>query len=72
LKFQVARRIAMFGIDGNSLPRGMLVGTVEIVGCRQLDECDSPAAWYVGRTHVAVGGKRPQATVRAVIRGGGG
>jgi hypothetical protein len=25
---------------------------------------------YVGRTHTAVGGKRPQATVRAVIRDG--
>jgi undecaprenyl-phosphate 4-deoxy-4-formamido-L-arabinose transferase len=27
---------------------------------------------YVGRTHTAVGGKKPQAAVRAVIRGGGG
>jgi undecaprenyl-phosphate 4-deoxy-4-formamido-L-arabinose transferase len=27
---------------------------------------------YVGRTHTAVAGRRPQATVRAVVRGGGG
>jgi undecaprenyl-phosphate 4-deoxy-4-formamido-L-arabinose transferase len=49
-----------------SLMVGLLViGGVQMVFLGVLGE-------YVGRTHVAVGGKRPQATVRAVIRGGGG
>jgi undecaprenyl-phosphate 4-deoxy-4-formamido-L-arabinose transferase len=49
-----------------SLMVGLLViGGVQMVFLGVLGE-------YVGRTHTAVGGKKPQATVRAVIRGGGG
>jgi polyisoprenyl-phosphate glycosyltransferase len=49
-----------------SLMVGLLVvGGVQMVFLGVLGE-------YVGRTHVAAGGKRPQATVRTVIRGGGG
>jgi hypothetical protein len=36
-----ARIAAHFGIDVDGLPRGVLVGTVEIVGCRALDTSDS-------------------------------
>jgi polyisoprenyl-phosphate glycosyltransferase len=49
-----------------SLMVGLLViGGVQMVFLGVLGE-------YVGRTHTAVGGKKPQATIRAVIRGGGG
>jgi hypothetical protein len=41
-----ARIAAKFGIDVNGLPRSVLVGTVEIVGCRPLDVSDSPAACF--------------------------
>jgi hypothetical protein len=34
------------GIDVAALPRGVLVGTVEIVGCRRLETSDSDAAGY--------------------------
>jgi undecaprenyl-phosphate 4-deoxy-4-formamido-L-arabinose transferase len=49
-----------------SLMVGMLViGGVQMVFLGVLGE-------YVGRTHTAIAGKKPQATVRAVIRGGRG
>jgi len=49
-----------------SLMVGLLViGGVEMVFLGVMGE-------YVGRMHTAVAGKKPQATVRAVIRGGGG
>ena len=35
-----------FGIDVDALPRGVLVGTVEIVGCRPLETSDSTAACF--------------------------
>jgi len=41
-----ARIAAEFGIDVDGLPRGKLVGTVEIVGCRPLDVDDSLAACF--------------------------
>ena len=49
-----------------SLMVGLLViGGVQMVFLGVLGE-------YVGRTHQAVGGKKPQAAVRVMIRGGGG
>jgi hypothetical protein len=39
-----ARIAARFGIDVDSLPRGVLVGTVAIVGCRPLEYRDGGAA----------------------------
>jgi len=41
-----ARIIREFGIDVDGLPRGVLVGTVEIVGCRPLEKSDSQAACF--------------------------
>jgi len=41
-----ARIVAQFGVDVDSLPRGVLVGTVEIVGCRPLETSDSEAACF--------------------------
>ena len=41
-----ARSAAQFGIDVDGLPRGVLVGTVEIVGCRFLEKSDSKAACF--------------------------
>ena len=41
-----ARIVAQFGIDVDGLPRGVLVGTVEIVGCRPLEMSDSTAACF--------------------------
>jgi len=35
-----------FGIDVDGLPRGVLVGIVEIVGCRPLEKSDSTAACF--------------------------
>jgi hypothetical protein len=39
-----ARIAAQFGIDVDGLPRGVLVGTVEIIGCMPLKPDDSQAA----------------------------
>jgi hypothetical protein len=40
-------RIAVdFGIDIDALPRGVLVGTVEIVGCEPIEPRHSPAACF--------------------------
>jgi hypothetical protein len=41
-----ARVAARFGIDVDALPRGVLVGTVEIVGSRHLAKIDSGAACF--------------------------
>ena len=41
-----ARTAAQFGIDVDGLPRGVLVGTVEIVGCLPLNQDDSDAACF--------------------------
>src|SRR5690242_2351771 len=41
-----ARIASQFGIDVDALPRGVLVGTVEIVGCRPLEMSDSEAACF--------------------------
>ena len=41
-----ARIAAEFGIDVDGLPRGVLVGTVEIVGCLPLQQDDSQAACF--------------------------
>ena len=41
-----SRIAAKFGIDVGALPRGVLVGTVEIVGCRHLNRADSEAACF--------------------------
>jgi ASCH domain len=41
-----ARIAAKFGIDVDALPRGVLVGTVEIVGCRPVEKSDSEAACF--------------------------
>jgi hypothetical protein len=40
------RIAAQFGIDVDGLPRGVLIGTIEIVGCRPLDKSDSPVACF--------------------------
>ena len=41
-----ARVADQFGIDVDGLPRGVLVGTIEIVGCRPLEKSDSEAACF--------------------------
>jgi hypothetical protein len=41
-----ARIAAQFGIDVDGLPRGVLVGTVQIVGCMRLKPDDSQAACF--------------------------
>jgi hypothetical protein len=41
-----SRIAARFGIDVGALPRGVLVGSVEIVGCRHLNSGDSEAACF--------------------------
>jgi hypothetical protein len=41
-----ARIAAKFSIDADGLPRGVLVGIVEIVGCRRLEMRDSKAACF--------------------------
>jgi hypothetical protein len=41
-----ARIAARFGIDVDGLPRGVLVGTVEIIGCRYAAKGDSEAACF--------------------------
>ncbi len=41
-----ARIADQFGLDVDGLPRGVLVGTIEIVGCRPLDKKDSTAACF--------------------------
>jgi hypothetical protein len=41
-----ARISARFGIDVDDLPRGVLVGTVAIVGCLPLKEDDGEAACF--------------------------
>src|SRR5947208_599124 len=41
-----ARISGEFGIDVDGLPRGVLVGTVLIVGCLPLESHDSPAACF--------------------------
>jgi hypothetical protein len=45
-KREEARIAAQFGIDVDALPRGVLVGSVEIVGCRHLTRGDSEAACF--------------------------
>lgn len=40
------RIAAQYGINVDGLPRGVLVGTVEIVGCRHLAKSDSEAACF--------------------------
>jgi hypothetical protein len=42
-----ARIADQFDIDVDGLPRGMLVGTVEIVDCRPLNKRDSKAACFM-------------------------
>ena len=41
-----ARIADQFGIDVDGLPRGVLVGTVEIMGCLPLQQDDSHAACF--------------------------
>jgi hypothetical protein len=41
-----ARIASQFGIEVDALPRGVLVGTVEIVGCGPLEMSDSRAACF--------------------------
>jgi ASCH domain len=41
-----ARIAAQFGIDMEGLPRGVLVGTVQIVRCRPLERRDSESACF--------------------------
>jgi hypothetical protein len=41
-----ARIAAQFGMDVDGLPRGVLVGTIEIVGCRPLEKSDGKAACF--------------------------
>jgi hypothetical protein len=41
-----ARIATEFGIDVDALPRGVIVGTVEIVGCKPLRQEHSPAACF--------------------------
>jgi hypothetical protein len=41
-----ARIASQIGIDVDALPRGVLVGTVEIVGCRPVEMSDSKAACF--------------------------
>jgi hypothetical protein len=41
-----ARISSQLGIDVDVLPRGVLVGTVEIIGCRPLEMSDSRAACF--------------------------
>jgi hypothetical protein len=41
-----ARIAEEFGIEIDGLPRGVLVGTVEIVGCRDLIKSDGPSACF--------------------------
>jgi hypothetical protein len=41
-----SRIAAQFGIDVDGLPRGVLVGTVEIVGCRPVEKSHSEAACF--------------------------
>jgi hypothetical protein len=40
------RIAAQYGIDVGALPRGVLVGTVEITGCRPVEKSDSEAACF--------------------------
>ena len=48
-----ARIAAQFGIDVDGLPRGVLVGTVETVGCRPLEKSDSkPACIEINKASV--------------------
>jgi len=49
-----ARIAAKFGIDVDGLPRGVLVGTVEIVGCRPLERSDSTPACFTSPTGLGV------------------
>src|SRR5208283_4968652 len=42
-----ARITAQFGIEVDGLPRGVLVGSVEIVGCLPLGLDDSDAAFFL-------------------------
>jgi hypothetical protein len=47
-----ARIAQVYGIDVDGLPRGVLVGTVDIVGCLPLKEDDSQAACFqITETH---------------------
>jgi ASCH domain len=41
-----ARIAAQYGIDVGALPRGVLVGTVEIIGCRPVEITDSEEACF--------------------------
>jgi ASCH domain len=41
-----ARIAAEYSIDVDALPRGVLVGTVEIIGCRSVGRSDSEAACF--------------------------
>ena len=41
-----ARIADRYGIDVDGLPRGVLVGTVQIIGCQPLKRDDSPAACF--------------------------
>ena len=41
-----ARIADQFAIDVDGLPRGVLVGTVQIIGCQPLQRDDSPAACF--------------------------
>jgi hypothetical protein len=41
-----SRITAQYGIDVGALPRGVLVGTVQIIGCRPLQRSDSEAACF--------------------------
>jgi ASCH domain len=40
------RIAAQYGIDVHALPRGVLIGSVEIVGCRHVEKSDSEAACF--------------------------
>ena len=64
-----SRIAARFGIDVDDLPRGVLVGTVAIVGCQPLQQDDSQAACFeITETHGFYGWllARPQRTEELV------
>jgi hypothetical protein len=73
-----ARIASQFGIDVDALPRGILVGTVEIVDCRPLEMSDSRAACFeIDRpasalVHRDYEGREQRHGPRGALWGGGG